>query len=70
MNSPWRGAGSEYATVSVSKVIAAALRKVQRLGIVKTSTRAVVLHDADITDGEEMSDWVLRIVDLDGLGLS
>jgi hypothetical protein len=24
----------------------------------------VVLHDSDITDGDEMSDWVLRIVDV------
>ena len=68
---PWRGplgdATSQYTTVNVRKVINAALDKVTKLGIVKSSSRAVVLHDADITDGAELNDWVLRVVDLAGI---
>ena len=72
---PWNAAGmtgvdgmSELVTVSVKKVIQVALGKVRDMGIVRGG-RALVLHDSDICDGEEMSDWVLRIVDLAGLSL-
>ena len=41
---PWQE-GSEFATVSVSRVIAAAITKVKTMGIV-TEGKAVVLHDS------------------------
>ena len=50
-------------TAVVNGVIAEALAKIKGLGIA-TSGKAVVLHDADITDKAEMSDWAMRIVDI------
>ena len=41
---PWQE-GSEFATVSVSRVISAAITKVKTMGIV-TEGKAVVLHDS------------------------
>ena len=64
---PWQGVDDEsrkFSTVSVKKVIAASITKVKRMGIVQ-SGKALVLHDSDITDGDEMMDWVLRLVDID-----
>ena len=65
---PWNSAeASDLITIDVKKVIQAALARVRAMGIV-TSGRALVLHDSDISDGEEMSDWVLRLVDVDASG--
>lgn len=49
------------ASVQVRKVIAGALERIKEMGIASDG-RAVVLHDVDITDNHEMSDWVLRVV--------
>ena len=67
---PWRGGepgepeSNQFASISVKKVIAAALAKVKKMGIVEGG-KALVLHDSDISDGDEMSDWVLRLVDVE-----
>lgn len=57
-------ADKTFWTVSVKKVIAVALQQVRAKGIISDDPegKALVLHDSDITDGEEMQDWVLRLV--------
>jgi hypothetical protein len=39
------------------------------MGIARTG-KALVLHDSDIMDGNEMSDWVLRLVDVEAAQLA
>merc|ERR1711957_308194 len=56
---PWQTDGS--VDVDVDKVIAAGLAAAKEKHIAKGG-RAVVLHDSNISDAEEMSDWVMRVV--------
>ena len=61
---PWQ-TQSNFVTVSVSSVIAAAIHKVTaEMGVAKDGEKAVVLHDSNINDDLEFDDWVMRMVDL------
>eukprot|EP00658_Telonema_sp_P-2_P032778 TRINITY_DN24188_c0_g1_i1.p1 TRINITY_DN24188_c0_g1~~TRINITY_DN24188_c0_g1_i1.p1 ORF type:complete len:588 (-),score=164.58 TRINITY_DN24188_c0_g1_i1:296-2059(-) len=60
---PWRDSESEFSRVEISKVIDHTLRKVRKMKIA-TRGRAIVVHDSDIMDGAEMTDWVMRMLDV------
>lgn len=61
---PWQ-TQSDFASVSVSSVISAAIHKVTtEMGVAKEGEKAVVLHDTNINDDFEFEDWVMRMVDL------
>merc|ERR1712039_84370 len=58
---PWQISSNQFSTVDVDKVIAAGLSAAKEKQIAHGG-RAVVLHDSNISDAEEMSDWVMRVV--------
>eukprot|EP00658_Telonema_sp_P-2_P016878 TRINITY_DN16535_c0_g1_i1.p1 TRINITY_DN16535_c0_g1~~TRINITY_DN16535_c0_g1_i1.p1 ORF type:complete len:177 (-),score=46.50 TRINITY_DN16535_c0_g1_i1:235-765(-) len=60
---PWKDADSDFSRIEISKVIDHTLRKVRRMKIAKRG-RAIVVHDSDIMDGQEMTDWVMRMLDV------
>ena len=55
------GSPNEFASVSVTKVIDAALDRVRDLGVANDGDKVVCLHDTDISDDSELDDWVMRL---------